>query len=262
MKIISQKELIIGSHSGGKDSTANTILAHIHGEPLDRLVTAEVMFDLDNGISAENKEHMDFIKKVQVPMFESWGYRVDIVHSDVDFLDCFYHVVDKPRKCMDHLGKHKGFPMAGTCVVKRDCKIKPINNYLKNLQKQGYDIKQYIGIAVDEPSRLESLHKDQNHSSLLEKYGLTEDDAKELCREYGLLSPIYDLGEKGMKRQGCWCCPNAKDCEHIAVMQNDPKAWVKYVALEDVENKIYNRWNVHTTETLHERDARLRSLIN
>ena len=35
----------IASWSGGKDSTATIILAHLHNEPLDTIIFAEVMFD-------------------------------------------------------------------------------------------------------------------------------------------------------------------------------------------------------------------------
>lgn len=52
------------SWSGGKDSTASIILAHLHGDPVDSIVFAEVMFDIVNGISGENPQHIDFINVV------------------------------------------------------------------------------------------------------------------------------------------------------------------------------------------------------
>lgn len=51
----------IASFSGGKDSAATIILAHEHGDPLDQIIFAEVMFDQE--ISGELPEHIDFIKK-------------------------------------------------------------------------------------------------------------------------------------------------------------------------------------------------------
>ena len=83
------------SWSGGKDSTASIILAHIHNEPVDSILFAEVMFDISNGISGENPRHIDFIKNKAIPLFESWGYRVDIVHSDRDFLSVFNRVIER-----------------------------------------------------------------------------------------------------------------------------------------------------------------------
>jgi hypothetical protein len=55
---------------------------------------------------------------------------------------------------------------------------------------------QYLGIAADEPKRLERL-KGTNKISLLEKYGYTEKMAFDLCEKYGLLSPIYDFTKRG-----------------------------------------------------------------
>ena len=193
------------SWSGGKDSTASIILAHLHNEPVDSIVFVEVMFDKENGISGENPQHIDFIKNKAIPVFESWGYRVDIVHSDRDFLSVFNRVIEKPRKHIEHKGMKYGFPPNGLCSVKRDCKLRAIKKYYESVG----ECIQYVGIAVDEPRRLASLHK-TNNISLLEKYGLTEADAMRLCEQYGLLSPTYKFSKRG----GCWFCPNAKLAEH------------------------------------------------
>ena len=79
----------IASWSGGKDSTASIILAHEHNEPLDLIIFSEVMFD--ENISGELPEHIDFIKNKAIPVFESWGYEVKILHSDKTYIDCFHH---------------------------------------------------------------------------------------------------------------------------------------------------------------------------
>ena len=72
--------------------------------------------------------------------------------------------------------------------------MRPIHDYYK--QFKGYEVVQYVGIAIDEPKRLARLSKKGNTDkvSLLEKYGYTEDMAREKCLEYGLLSPIYGGG--------------------------------------------------------------------
>ena len=76
----------IARWSGGKDSTASIILAHLNNEPLDTIIFAEVMYDKNRGISGENPNHIHFIKNVAKPLFESWGYEVLILHSDIDKL--------------------------------------------------------------------------------------------------------------------------------------------------------------------------------
>jgi len=233
------------SWSGGKDSTASVILAHIYNEPVDSIVFAEVMFDKEAGISGENPQHIDFVKNVASPLFERWGYQVDIVHSDRDFLSVFNRIIEKPTKHMEHKGMKYGFPPNGLCSVKRDCKMRAIGAYYKAIQGEYI---QYVGIAADEPRRLASLHR-TNNISLLEKYGLTEQDAMELCKEYGLLSPTYGLSSRG----GCWFCPNAKLTEHRDIRKRYPDAWRKYVSLE-LEDVAFNKWNSFSDKTLHDID--------
>ena len=46
------------SWSGGKDSTATIILAHLHNIPIDGIIFSEVMFDKSRGISGELPEHI------------------------------------------------------------------------------------------------------------------------------------------------------------------------------------------------------------
>ena len=237
------------SWSGGKDSTASIILAHENNEPLDTIVFCEVMYDLKNNISGENPEHIKFIKEEAKPLFESWGYKVEILRANQDYLDFFHHIIKHPRKHMDHKGKKFGFPVYGMCGVKRSLKLKPINDYYKNVQ----DVVHYVGIGIDEKKRLESLHKQSNRISLLERYGYTEQMAKEKCEEYGLLSPSY----KYSKRGGCWFCPNAKLEEHRIIKERYPDIWNQFVALEDEDNIANYKFNVFG-KTLHEIDNELR----
>lgn len=237
------------SWSGGKDSTASIILAHENNEPLDTIVFCEVMYDLKNNISGENPEHIKFIKEEAKPLFESWGYKVEILRAKQDYLDFFHHIIKRPRKHMDHKGKKFGFPVYGMCGVKRSLKLKPINDYYKNVQ----DVVHYVGIGIDEKKRLESLHKQSNRISLLEKYGYTEQMAKEKCEEYGLLSPSY----KYSKRGGCWFCPNAKLAEHRIIKEKYPDVWNQFVALEDEDNVANYKFNVFG-KTLHEIDNELK----
>ncbi len=253
--------LHVCSWSGGKDSTATCILMHKHREeilnPGDKVVVvfSEVMFDKKKNISGHNPEIIDFIHKTK-DIFISWGFEVEILHSDKDFLDVFYHKLTRSPD-PNRVGLTHGFVPSGMCAVKRDCKLKPIKDW--NKKHENEDMIQYVGIAIDEQDRLESLHKQPNTVSLLEKYSLTEKDAMALCREYGLVSPQYFLNGGRQSRDGCWFCPNAKLCEHQAIYRANPKAWKKYVSLEDTENLAYPKWNPYTKQTLHERDELVRN---
>lgn len=182
------------SWSGGKDSTAAIILDHIHGLPPSRIVFCEIMYDLKRGISGELPEHIDFVKNIAIPKFKEWGFAVDVVRAETDYMDNFYHVITKSRN--GNNGKMRGFPLSGRCTISRDCKIKPIHDYYKKAGLKPEEITQYVGIAIDEPERLERI-RGTNKVSVLELFGYTEQMALELCQEYGLLSPSYQFATRG-----------------------------------------------------------------
>lgn len=165
----------IASWSGGKDSTASIILAHEQKEPLDLILFSEVMFTKE--ISGELPEHIDFIKNKCIPLFESWGYEVKILHSKLNYMDLFLREPIRGKRY--GRGLRSGFPMAGKCQINKSCKIEPIRKFLKELEEE---YMQYLGIALDEPKRLARL--DGNKVSLLEKYGYTEKMAFELYLSY------------------------------------------------------------------------------
>ena len=251
------------SCSGGKDSVASIILCHEHPEryPLDTVIFVDVMFDRKKGWSASNPIQLDFVKNILKPSVEEWGYEFLILHAEKDYLDVFNHEVKRPVKHPEHEGRTYGFPSAlrGMCAVKRDCKEKAIRDF----HKEYGDCVAYVGIAADETRRLKNLN--DRTVSVLAELGYTEKMAYELCKRHGLLSPVYDLcGSEGKKqwRDGCWCCPFAKDAEHLAVMRLMPDAWDEYVNLgRQTDNLAYPKWNVFSDETLPERDSRLRMLL-
>lgn len=84
--------------------------------------------------------------------------------------------------------------MQKRCYVQRDCKVKPIKDYRRSI---GEDFVEYVGIAKDEEKRLVTMRKDEHKVSLLEKYDVTEQIARELAEEYGLLSPSYAFAPRG-----------------------------------------------------------------
>ena len=82
------------SWSGGKDSTATILLFREHERELLRegdtvtILFAEVMFDRKNNISGHNPDIIEFIYQKK-KIFESWGYNVEILRADKDYLDVF-----------------------------------------------------------------------------------------------------------------------------------------------------------------------------
>lgn len=238
--------LYFQSWSGGKDSTASIILEHIHGLPRSKIIMSEVMFDKKRNISGELPEHMEWVHNTAIPLFRSWGYEVDILRADTDYLDLFFHTVEK-TKIPERKGKLVGFVLGGMCAANRDLKIKPINAFYKNVKD---DFIQYVGIAADESNRLERLHG-TNRVSLLEKYGYTEQMAYNLCEKFGLLSPTY----KHNKRGGCWFCPNVPIKEHARTKTLYPELWEELRRLSKTPNMISQCFKYKKTFAEVDRDV-------
>lgn len=180
------------SWSGGKDSTASIILEHIYGLPQSKIIMSEVMFDRKRNISGELPEHMEWVHNVAIPLFQNWGYEIEIVHADKDYLDLFYHVISKSKK-EERNGKYAGFLIGGLCKTNSALKTKPINDFYNGLSEKYV---QYVGIAADEPARLERLNG-TNKVSLLSKYGYTEQI--ELWEELRMLSLTDNRVSNGFK---------------------------------------------------------------
>ena len=217
------------------------MLALEHGEPLDEAVYCEVMFD--KTISGEVPEHRDFIYHTAIPKLERMGVKVRVLCAEKTYVDLFAGTVTRgPKK-----GMLRAFPICGKCYVQRDCKIKPICRYQKSLPA---DTVQYIGIAKDEQERL--LRLEGRQVSLLEKYNCTEQDAKELCRQAGLLSPIYQFTNRG----GCWFCPNARRRELRHLYDHHPDLWARMLELQALPGKVTEKFN--RTTTFSEIDAGFR----
>lgn len=202
----------ICSCSMGKDSLATVILALMHHEPLDEIVYCEVMFDKD--ISGEVPEHRTFIYNTAIPWLRRAGLDVKILRANTTYKECF--------------------PLCGRCNIQRDCKVRPIQKYMKSLSQE---TQQYVGLATDEQDRLLRLQEKQ--ISLLEQYACSEAEAWELCRRYGLLSPVYDFTD----RNGCWFCPNAKLSELRHLYDHHPDLWREMLALQALPNKVTDKFD-------------------
>jgi 3'-phosphoadenosine 5'-phosphosulfate sulfotransferase (PAPS reductase)/FAD synthetase len=216
--------IYIASCSFGKDSIATILLALENGEPLDRVVFAEVMFDHERGISGEIPEHIEWVYSTAIPKLEAMGVKVDVVRAERDYVYFFANMVGGTGRWQ---GKIYGFPIAGMCFINRDCKVRVIKRYLKQFE----DVIQYIGIAKDEPNRLGRLDGIKK-ISLLDKYNYTEAMARAKCEEYGLLSPIYQTGT----RNGCWFCPNASIKQFGRFRKAHPDLWAELVELSHTPN--------------------------
>ncbi len=218
----------VASCSFGKDSIATLLLAKEHREPLDEAVYCEVMFD--KTVSGEVPEHRDFIYGTAIPALKRMGIKIIVLRSEKTYVDLFTGRITRgPKK-----GMVRSFPICGRCAVQRDCKMKPLEKYKRSLPP---DTVSYIGIARDEQERL--LRLNGTKVSLLDKYGYMEQDAKQLCKEAGLLSPVYEFTDRG----GCWFCPNARRRELRHLYDHHPELWARMLELQDLPGKVTEKFN-------------------
>lgn len=221
--------MYIASCSFGKDSLATILLAIEHNEPIDRVAFCEVMYDHSRNISGEMPEHIQWIEQVAIPKLQAMGLTIDTIRAKMDYMQLFTRKIRSGR----HTGMTQGFPMMGGCIVESYCKKAAIHAYYRQMSEKR-PLVEYVGIAADETNRLKGIHNSKGKISLLEKYGYTEAMAKELCKQHGLLSPIYDK----TIRTGCWFCPNRRKKDHAAFAKEQPQLWNELLELGKTENMV------------------------
>lgn len=218
--------------SFGKDSIATILLALNHNEPLDEVVFTEVMFDSKRGISGEDPRHIEWVYNHAKPMLEAMGLKVRILQTQ-DYMSIFHHAITK-SKHPERNGKIKAFPIANRCVILSDCKLRTMNQYIQEVNKEHKEWYQYVGIAADETERLNRKNMDGHKISLLSKYQYTEKMAYDLCKRYNLLSPQYEVAH----RNGCWFCPNRNTRTMAEFKQQYPELWNELLELGKTPNKV------------------------
>ena len=180
----------IASLSYGKDSCAMLEIIKQHNMPLDRIVHVEIM--ATDTIHADLPPMMEFKAKADKIIKERYGIEVEHVHADRSYEEMFYTTRNNKT-----FGKVLyGFP----CQRRPWCNSKLKTKKLKAFNKP--NIVQYIGIAADESNRFHNP-TDRKRSPLVE-HGVVETEARKICEELDLISPIYSQSARG----GCWFCHN------------------------------------------------------
>jgi hypothetical protein len=109
-------------------------------------------------------------------------------------------------------------------------------------------ITQYLGIAADEPIRIER-HKDKKGIVLpLVLAGWDEAYCRKWCEENDLLSPIYTTATRG----GCWFCHNQGVDQLRLLRKNYPEYW-KLLLKWDKDSPVSFKPDGHT---VHDFDRR------
>lgn len=217
------------SWSGGKDSSASIALCYEKGIHLDGVVMSEVVFDHSRNISGENPKHIKRVYEVAKPTIEKMGYPVIIVRDKEDYLSLFNHLITKSKE-VDRIGKKRGWLIGGMCVANDRLKMRPLREFFKSVG----ECEQIVGIALDEPMRLERIHAKPYTWSILEREGVVESETYDICRKYNLLSPTYQMRSRG----GCWFCPNCEVKEFANFAKEYPELWEELEKLSHTENLV------------------------
>lgn len=206
----------IASVSFGKDSLAMLLLILEYNYPLD-----EVVF-YDTGMEFQAIYNIrDKVKE----LLKSKGIKYTELKPKRPFLDSMTNYPHKSRKGVNK----KGYGWCGgLCRWGTTEKIRAIDKYCKGAV-------QYVGIAADEPKRLERLMGTYKRSPLAEME-VTEKEALQYCYDKG-----FNWLENGIElysildRVSCWCCRNKNLKELKKYKEHLPDYYFKLIELE---NKI------------------------
>ena len=196
----------IASLSYGKDSCAMLEVIHQHNMPLDRIVHVEIM--ATDTIPADLPPMMEFKAKADRIIRARYGIDVEHIKGKKCFEDQLYTRFVKGK----WVGNIYGFPALIGNWCNSQLKVRPMEHVFKNNIA-------YIGIAADEPNRFHSL-TDRKISPLVE-HNITEAQARKICEDIGLLSPIYAQSTRG----GCWFCHNQPLGQLRLLRHQYPEYW-------------------------------------
>lgn len=200
--------------SGGKDSTATVILCHKYGIPIKRIIYVRMMWD--ETLPATLPVMTEFVDNTRL-IFESWGYSVDVVPSLVTAKEITEKIYKKAKNYPERNGKYWGI----SAFARGFCKFTGVKeSTVKTVLDSNENT--LVGYAIDEVDRLHRLT--EKKQSIMCTLGITEQQAFSICREAGLLSPLYELK---VFRDGCWFCPNARADERVMLKELYPELVVK-----------------------------------
>ena len=199
------KEKIVLSYSGGKDSTALLLGLKERGEMPDKIVFADTLMEFP--------EMYAFIEKVEKYI----GQPIIRTEPDNNFFEWFFGKFTRGKL----EGQIRGFPYTiGTCWYQREAKVNPMKPYTDSADVV------YIGYCYGE----NRSRKEKKYVYPLKEWKWTEKKCRQVCKEHGLLNPLYEKFD----RLGCWMCPK-QGRKALKVIQRDyPSHWNIIKQLEKI----------------------------
>lgn len=225
------------SLSFGKDSMALLIEVLKRKFPLDYVIFCDIKFS--NKISGEHPLMAEWIPQAEKLLKDKFNIEVLHLTAKKNFTEQFYTVKQKGN----HIGRRYGFPYLIGAWCNGILKLDPINNFIKGIIKEFGAVTEYIGIASDEPKRLERYKEleTENHKYItLADLGISELQAMEICKEHDLLSPKYSNSFRG----GCWFCPKQSMWDLYNLWKDYPEY---FNILEEMEKDSFNSFKPNKT---------------
>lgn len=229
------------SFSGGKDSTAMTLLMLEKGVPIHSVVAFNTGWEFP-----QMYDHWD--------QFERYtGLKITVLKPSKPFdywmFECKVVARTGPKKGEVHrIGYGWPSPMRRWCTRE---KVDTINKYLRSVQCPV----SCIGIAADEAHRVRERQKYPCRYPLIE-WDIDEPSALAICKAHGFhWGGLYDL----FQRVSCFCCPLQRIGELKKLRKNFPELWEKMLewdAARPVHNKCFKDCGVYYLEARFAEDDR------
>jgi len=210
----------VASWSGGKDSTFMVDQLLRNGDPLDLIVFSNTGYEF--------QEMYDYIDRVK----EYWEIRYDV---EVVLLNrgeagkaVWKRWAEGEFTKGQHEGKPRGFPFTiGMSWCTRELKIKPFDNFIKELYGKDQKIKRYVGIAYDEPRRITD---EENLVYPIFDWKIIEREVEDILIEREFHNPLYNH----FGRTGCYLCPKQNLKSLFKLWKFYPAEWQE---MKDLEQK-------------------------
>ena len=203
----------IASWSGGKDSTFMVDELLNRGDPLDEVVFCDTGWEFP--------EMYDYIEKCKA----YWKSKKPDLKITLLNQGNGKKIWDKwaegeyTRGEME--GKPRGFPFPigmGWCT--RELKLLPTKRYIQE-NYAGFDVFEYVGIAVDEPKRIPDGWENGTLLFPMVEWGITEPQALQILKDREMHNPLYNH----FNRTGCWLCPKQSGKSLKTLRDNYPQLW-------------------------------------
>lgn len=225
--MLTKPKWIVVNFSGGKDSTAMLLRMMELGEHIDEVICCDVGKEFP-----AMYRHIDKVRKI----VESNDIKFTILKANYSFdYYMFEHEITKVRNGNQ---PKQGFawPLPTVRWCTKTMKIGVVDKYFKELKKT-FDLIQCIGIAVDEPERINKKNNNRDGVTLpLVEWGWSEQDCLNYCYSHGFdWEGLYKI----FNRVSCWCCPLKSLDELRKLRQFFPDLWEE---LKEMDRRSWNQF--------------------